>query len=85
MGLRSRQSLGANWFHWMNSSNQGLTGQITGLDLINLPAENGAGSNVVSGLGGVKWKPSGHLEIAVGYEFPLTTNRVILQDACTRT
>ena len=39
-----------------------------------------AGSNVVTGLAGLKWKPSGHLEVGGGYEFPLTQNHDILSN-----
>ena len=35
--------VGVNWYHWMRSSNSGLTGPITGLDLVNLPAAGVAG------------------------------------------
>jgi hypothetical protein len=71
---------GVNWFHWMNSSNLGLTGPITGLDLIDLPAAGVAGQNVVTGVVGLKWKPSGHLEVATGYEYPMTDNGDILKN-----
>jgi len=72
--------VGVNWFHWMKSSNTGFTGPITGLDLINLPASGVAGSNVVTGLVGLKWKPSGHVEVGGGYEFPMTRNEDILSN-----
>jgi hypothetical protein len=72
--------LGVNWFHWMRSSNTGFTGTTTALDLINLPAIGVAGSNVATGVVGTKWKPTGHFEAGVGYEFPLTQNKDILQD-----
>ncbi len=72
--------VGVNWFHWMKSSNAGFTGPITGLDLVNLPASGVAGSDVVTGVAGLKWKPSGHLEVGGGYEFPLTQNQDILSN-----
>ncbi len=72
--------LGVNWFHWMRSSNTGFTGPLTGLDLINLPAGGVAGSNVVTGMVGVKWKPSRNVEVGTGYEFPFTQNGDILRN-----
>ena len=71
---------GVNWFHWMRSSGNGFTGPITGLDLVNLPAAGVAGSNVVTGLVGLKWKPSGHVEVGGGYEFPVTQDADILNN-----
>lgn len=72
--------VGVNWFHWMNSSAQNLTNGITGLDLVNLPTAGVAGHNVVTSVVGLKWKPSGHLEVGAGYEFPLTANGDILNN-----
>ena len=72
--------IGVNWFHWMNSSAQNLTNGITGLDLVNLPTAGVAGHNVVTSVVGLKWKPSGHLEVGAGYEFPLTANGDILNN-----
>jgi hypothetical protein len=71
---------GLNWFHTMNSSNLGLVGPITGLDLINLPGADVAGTSVVTGMAGVKFKPSSHLELAAGFEFPLTNRDDILKN-----
>ena len=72
--------LGVNWFHWMSNSRNNVTNGITGLDLINLPTGGVAGSNVVTGLVGAKWKPSGNVEVGAGYEFPLTQNGDILNN-----
>ena len=71
---------GVNWFHWMRNSNNNFTGPIGGLDLINLPAGGVAGSDVVTGMVGVKWKPSGNVEVGTGYEFPFTQNGDILRN-----
>ena len=64
----------------MKSANQDLTGGITALDLINLPASGVAGTNVVTGVVGVRWKPNGHFETGAGYELPLTNRTDILQN-----
>jgi hypothetical protein len=72
--------VGLNWYHWMRSANLNAPIPVTGLDLLNLPTGGVAGSNVVTGLAGMKWKPSGHLEVGGGYEFPLTQNRDVLSN-----
>ena len=53
---------------------------VTGLDLINLPANGVAGTNVVTGVVGVKWKPGPHCEVGTGFEFPLTDRTDILRN-----
>jgi hypothetical protein len=50
------------------------------LDLINIPVNGVAGQNVVTGVVGAKWKPSGHLEVGSGFEFPLTDRTDILHN-----
>ncbi len=70
--------VGLNWYHFMRSSNLGLTGPITGLDLVNLPAGAVAGRNVVTSVVGLRWKPTGNFEMGGGYEFALTQNEDIL-------
>jgi hypothetical protein len=72
--------VGLNWYHWMRSSGVGLTGPITGLDLVNLPASGVAGRNVVTGAVGLKWKPRANMELGGGYEFPVTQNGDILRN-----
>jgi hypothetical protein len=72
--------VGLNWYHWMRSSNLGFTGNVTGLDLINLPAGGVAGSNVVTSVVGLKWKPSGNVEVGGGYEYRLSQNADILNN-----
>jgi hypothetical protein len=71
---------GVNWFHWMRSSPLTIGAPVTGLDLIDLPVSGVAGTNVVSGVVGVKWKPSSHLEMGTGFEFPLTEREDILKN-----
>jgi hypothetical protein len=60
--------IGVNWFHWMKSAGNNFT--------------NGgiAGTNVVTGVVGVKWKPNSHVELGSGFEFPLTERTDILQN-----
>ncbi len=72
--------IGLNWYHWMRSSGFGFTGPITGLDLINLPASGVAGSDAVTSVIGLKWKPSGHVEVGGGYEYRVTQNADILNN-----
>ena len=63
--------LGLNWFHWMKDAGNNFTDGITGLDLINLPTTGVAGTNVVTGVIGARWKPSGNVEVGGGFEAPL--------------
>ncbi|MEX0675660.1 MAG: hypothetical protein WD063_01205 [Pirellulales bacterium] len=72
--------VGINWFHWMRSAGNNLTGGITSIDLINLPSGGVAGTDVVSGVVGVKWKPTCHCELGTGFEFPLTDRTDILRN-----
>lgn len=71
---------GLNWYHWLNSSGVDFTNDIAGLDIINLPAGNVAGLDVVTGAVGLKWKPTGNFELGGGYEFPVTQNGDILRN-----
>ncbi len=50
----------------------------TGLDLLDLPANGVAGTNVVTGVIGVKYKPNPHLELGTGFEYPLTQRTDLL-------
>lgn len=68
-----------NWYHWLRSSDA-FPIPVDGLDLANLGAQGVAGNNVVTNAIGVKWSPSINQEIGVAWEFPLTSNRDILQD-----
>jgi hypothetical protein len=72
--------VGLNWFHWMSSSGLNMGAPVTGLDILNLPNNNVAGTNVVSAMTGVKWKPSAHCEVGTGFEFALSDNRDILRN-----
>jgi hypothetical protein len=72
--------VGLNWFHFMSSSGLNLGAPVTGLDILNLPNDNVAGTNVVSAMTGIKWKPSAHCEVGTGFEFALSDNRDILRN-----
>jgi hypothetical protein len=71
---------GVNWYRWMRSANNPVGAPVTGLDLLNIPVTGVAGTNVVTAVVGVKWKPSSHLEIGSGFEFPLTNRTDILHN-----
>jgi hypothetical protein len=71
---------GVNWFHCMRSATSNFGTPVTGLDIVNVPANGVAGQDVVTGVVGLKWKPSGHVEIGSGYEFPLTDREDILRN-----
>jgi hypothetical protein len=72
--------LGVNWFHWMRSAGANIGAPVTGLDLINLPVSGVAGDDVVTGVVGTKLKPSRHVELGVGYEFPMSNRTDILEN-----
>jgi hypothetical protein len=72
--------VGVNWFHFMKSASAPVGIPVTGLDLLNIPANGVAGENVVTGVAGIKWKPSSHFEVGAGYEFPLTDRTDILRN-----
>ena len=71
---------GINWFHIMRSATNPFVSDFTALDLINLPATGVAGTNVVTGVVGLRWKPSRHVETGAGFEFPLTNRTDIIHN-----
>lgn len=82
--LRNRPLYGLaelNWYHWYSNGNSALP--VGGLDLYNFGSNAVAGTNVVTGALGVKYKPTSNLELGVCYEIPLTSNRDILQNRVT--
>lgn len=70
--------LEANWFHWMNSGGA-LPVSFEGGDLFNLGSTDVAGNNIVTMGVGAKKRFGGKHELGVGYEFPLTDRKDILQ------
>jgi hypothetical protein len=52
----------------------------TTLDLVNLPASGVAGTDVVTSVVGVEWKPNANIELGAGFEFPLTDRSDIVNN-----
>jgi hypothetical protein len=71
-----------NWYHWLESGGNGIPG-IEGGDLFNFGSTGVAGNNIVTGAFGLKYKPSGHTEIGVAWEVPLTERRDVLENRLT--
>jgi hypothetical protein len=70
-----------NWYHWMSDVQGGPT--FGGLDLWNLGSDEVAGTNIVTGAFGLKWKPRSSIEAGVCWEVPLTARRDILDNRIT--
>ncbi|MFV0444061.1 MAG: hypothetical protein ACK5Q5_10870 [Planctomycetaceae bacterium] len=68
-----------NWYHWMRDA-KAFPLPLGGLDIFNLGGVNMNNQNVVTTALGVKYKPSGNVEIGVYYEVPVSNNRDIIQD-----
>lgn len=71
-----------NWYHWLKGGNT-FPVPVEGLDLFNLGSVGVAGNDIVTAAIGVKYKPSGNMEIGVAWEAPLTDRRDILDDRIT--
>lgn len=72
----------ANWYHWLSNGNQ-FNANVEGLDIFNLGATSVVGHDIVTGGYGLKYKPSGNMEIGVAYEIPYTDRRDIIQNRLT--
>lgn len=72
----------SNWYHYMRSG-QSFPVPVEGLDLINLGAVGMAGKDIVTGAVGVKYKPSGHVEIGLAWEAPMTVRHDLMTDRLT--
>ena len=72
--------IGLNWFHFMDSAGIQTGIPITGLDLLNLPSNGVAGTNVVTNVIGARWKPGGHFEVGFGWEYALTPYSDIIKN-----
>jgi len=77
-----------NWYHWLGAGEQtSIQGiPITGLeggDLFNLGLAGVSGNDIVTGAVGLRYKPSGHWELGVAWEAPLTDRRDILDNRLT--
>ncbi len=60
------------WWHWTDAANTGLPLGVAGQDAFNLSSTNVSGNDLVTQNVGVKYKPSGNVELGAAYEFPLT-------------
>lgn len=72
----------ANWYHWVGSGTGGVPG-LEGGDLFNLGSTNVTGNDILTTAVGAKFKPSGHQEIGVAWEFPVTERRDVLDNRLT--
>ncbi|PQO26116.1 hypothetical protein C5Y96_21950 [Blastopirellula marina] len=71
------------WWHWTDDASQGAALGVAGHDLFNLRVNDVAGNNLVTQNVGMRYKPNGHLETGVAYEFPLTGFEDITQSRLT--
>lgn len=72
-----------SWTHWTDEAEVGLALGVSGQDLLNLDSTNVEGNNLVTHNVGTKYKPNGHFEAGVAYEFPLTEFKDIIEDRVT--
>ena len=68
------------WWHWTDSAAVGLPLGVAGHDAFNLFSTNVTGNDLLTQSVGFKLKPSGNTELGIGYEFPLTSRRDIIDD-----
>lgn len=66
------------WWHWTDDASGGTGLGVAGQDLFNLSANNVQGNDLVTQNVGVKYKPNGHVEAGLAYEFPLTAFKDII-------
>lgn len=60
------------WWHWTDDAAAGASLGVAGQDLFNLSANDVVGNDLVTQNVGFKFKPNGHIESGIAYEFPLT-------------
>ncbi len=68
------------WWHWTDSANNGLPLGVAGQDLFNLYSTNVAGNDLITQSIGFKYKSSGHSELGISFEFPLTNFKDIIDN-----
>jgi hypothetical protein len=69
--------------HWMSNGAVAAFDGIQGGDFFNLGSTGVAGTDIVTGAFGVKYKPSLLNEIGLAYELPVTNTRGVLQHRLT--
>ncbi len=82
--LRNRPIYGLlefNWYHWMSNVASGIP--VGGLDLYNFGSSGVAGTDIVTGAFGLKYKPRASVEMGVCWEVPLTIRRDIIDNRIT--
>lgn len=72
-----------NWYHWMKDGGNAAFDGIQGTDLFNFGSTGVAGTDIVTGALGLKYRPSDLREIGVAFEVPLTDERGVLQNRLT--
>jgi hypothetical protein len=72
-----------SWWHWTKGAGDGRALGVSGLDIINLDANNIEGNDVVTHNVGMKLKPKRNMELGMAYEFPLTSFEDIIKDRWT--
>ena len=75
--------LEGNWYHWLNDGTVAAFDGIQGGDFFNFGSTGVAGSNIVTGAFGLKWKPSALEELGVAWELPLSDTRGVLDNRLT--
>ncbi|QDU31355.1 hypothetical protein ETAA8_65110 [Anatilimnocola aggregata] len=75
--------LEGTWYHWLSNGDNAAFNGIQGGDLFNFGSTGVAGTDIVTGAVGLKYKPSLLNEIGVAYEVPLTDERGVLQHRFT--
>ena len=71
------------WYHWLSNGTNAAFNGIQGGDFFNFGSTGVAGTDIVTGALGVKYKPSLLNEIGLAYEIPLTDERGVLQHRFT--
>ncbi len=72
-----------NWYHWLRDGDNAAFAGLEGLDFFNLGATDVAGSDIVTGAFGLKWKPTTLGELGMAWEVPLTENRGLIDNRLT--
>jgi hypothetical protein len=71
-----------NWYNYMKSGSA-FPFPIQGGDLFNFGSADVAGTNIVTNAYGMKFKPNRNIESGVAWEFPITSERGILDNRLT--